>query len=88
LAYIKEMASGNWQVVARHQGIRPVAKSFKTKTEAARSGRLLKSEIHWGIFVDRAEAQRLILGERIDRYLAEVTPRSTAPERPEKVRVR
>jgi len=55
--------------------MRPVAKSFSTKTEAARFVRLLESEIDRGVFVDRTEAQRSTLGELIDRYLAEVTPK-------------
>ena len=53
----------------------PVAKSFNTKTEATRYARLLESEIDRGVFVDRTETQRSTLGELIDRYLAEVTPK-------------
>ena len=74
MANIRELDSGKWQVQVRHRGMRPVAKSFNTKTEAARFARLLESEIDRGVFVDRTEAQRSTLGELIDRYLAEVTP--------------
>ena len=74
MAYIRELLSGKFQVLVRHRGMRPVAKSFKTKSEAARFARLLESEIDRGVFVDRSEAQRSTLGELIDRYLAEVTP--------------
>jgi integrase len=74
MASIRELPSGKFQVQVRHRGMRPVAKSFNTKSEAARFGRLLESEIDRGVFVDRSEAQRATLGELIDRYLAEVTP--------------
>ena len=74
MANVRELESGKWQVQVRHRGMRPVAKSFNTKTEAVRFARLLESEIDRGIFVDRTEAQRSTLGELIDRYLAEVTP--------------
>lgn len=74
MASIRELSSGKFQVQVRHRGMRPVAKSFNTKTEAQRFARLLESEIDRGVFVDRSEAQRSALGELIDRYLAEVTP--------------
>jgi integrase len=74
MASIRALSSGKWQVQIRRRGMRPVAKSFNTKTQAARYARLLESEIDRGVFVDRSEAQRITLGELIDRYLAEVTP--------------
>jgi integrase len=75
MASIRELSSGKWQVQLRHRGVRPVAKSFKTKTEAARWARLLESEFDRGVFVDRSEAERVTVGELIDRYLSEVTPK-------------
>ena len=61
--------------------MRPVAKSFKTKTEADRWARLLESEIDRGVFVDRTESERATVGELIDRYLREVTPKKKSARR-------
>lgn len=58
----------------RHRGIRPVAKSFETKTQAIRFARLLEAEIDRGIFVDRSECEQTTVGDLIDRYLREITP--------------
>lgn len=81
MANIRELDSGKWQVQVRHRGMRPVAKSFKTKTEAARWARLLESEFDRGVFVDRSEAERVTVGELIDRYLSEVTPKKKSARR-------
>lgn len=80
MASIRELESGRWQVQVRHRGMRPSVKSFKTKTEADRWGRLLESEIDRGCFLDRTEAERTTVGELIDRYLAEVTPTKRATQ--------
>ena len=55
--------------------MRPAVKSFKTKTEAARWARLLESEVDRGVFVDRSDCEQTTVGELIDRYLSEVTPK-------------
>ncbi len=81
MASIRELSSGKWQVQVRHRGMRPVAKSFKTKTEAARWARLLESEFDRGVFVDRSEAERVTVGELITRYLSEVTPKKKSARR-------
>jgi integrase len=74
MATIRQLKSGKWQAQVRRHGVRPAVKSFKTKTEADRWARLLESEIDRGVFVDRSEAERVTVGELIDRYLVEVTP--------------
>lgn len=81
MASIRELESGKWQVQVRHRGIRPIAKTFKTKTEAARWARLLESEFDRGVFVDRSEAERITISELIDRYLSEVTPKKKSARR-------
>lgn len=81
MANIRELESGKWQVQVRHRGMRPVAKSFKTKTEAVRWARLLELEFDRGVFVDRSEAERATIAELIDRYLMEVTPKKKSARR-------
>jgi hypothetical protein len=58
MANIRERETGKWQVQVRHRGMRPIAKSFNTKTEAVRWARVMESEIDRGVFVDRTEAER------------------------------
>lgn len=74
MATIRQFPNGNWQAIVRRRGSKPVSKTFKTKVEAARWGRLIESEIDRGVFVDRVEAERTTIAALIDRYLAEVTP--------------
>lgn len=74
MASIRQLTSGKWQAQVRRRGFRPAVNSFKTKVEADRWARLLESEIDRGVFVDRSEAERVTIGELIDRYLAEITP--------------
>ena len=74
MANIRVLSSGKWQVQFRHRGLRPVAKSFNIKAEAARWARLMESEFDRGVFVDRTEGERTTIGELIDRYLVEITP--------------
>ena len=74
MAYIRELESGKWQTVVRRSGNKPISKSFDTKTQAGQWARIIESEIDRSVFVDRAEAERVTIGELIDRYLSEVTP--------------
>jgi integrase len=75
MASIRELKTGNWQAQVRRRGHKPIVETFKTKFEASRWARLIESEIDRGVFLDRAEAERITIGCLIDRYLSEVTPR-------------
>jgi hypothetical protein len=81
MANIRTLSSGKWQVQFRHRGLRPVAKSFKSKAEAGRWARLMGSEFDRGVFVDRTECERITIGELIDRYLVEITPAKKSASR-------
>ena len=81
MANIRVLTSGKWQVQFRHRGLRPVAKSFNSKAEAARWARLMESEFDRGVFVDRTEGERITIGELIDRYLVEITPAKKSASR-------
>ena len=75
MASVRELETGNWQAQVRRRGQKPVVRTFKTKLEASRWARLLESEMDRGVFLDRTQAERGTIGELIDRYLTEVTPR-------------
>ncbi len=74
MANLRKLDSGRWQVQVRRAGLKPLAKSFDTKSDAKRWARTLESEMDRGIFVDRTEAERTTMAELIDRYRLEVTP--------------
>jgi len=66
MANVRQLSSGTWQAQIRRRGLKPVAKSFKTKAEASRWARLLESEMDRGVFVDRSESERNSIAELID----------------------
>lgn len=74
MATINKTPSGTFKVLIRKTGLPPQIKTFKTKTNAEKWARLIESEIDRGVFVDRQEADRVTVGELIDRYIQEVTP--------------
>ena len=81
MANISVLSSGKWRVQFRHRGLRPVAKSFNGKAEAARWARLMESEFDRGVSIDRTEGERITIGELVDRYLVEITPAKKSASR-------
>ncbi len=63
-----------WQARIQRKGLPDLAKSFPLKSDAETWARQLESEIDRGVFVDRSEAERLTLGDVLQRYLDDVTP--------------
>ena len=64
-----------WQAKVRRKGYPAQTKVFRTKREAESWARSIESEMDRGVWRDRSEAESTTLGECIQRYLAEVTPR-------------
>jgi hypothetical protein len=81
MATIRELDSGSWQAIVRRRGIKPVVRTFTTKTDAKRWASVLESEIARGVFLDRSEGERTTMAELIDRYLSEVTPNKKSASR-------
>jgi integrase len=81
MANIRQLPTGNWQAQVRRRGVKPVTTTFKSKQEASRWARLLESEIDRGLFVDRSEAERTSIGDLIDRYMREVTPKKKSAKK-------
>jgi hypothetical protein len=75
MATLRQFPNGRWQAQVRRRGIVRVTKIFTTRPGAERWARLIESEIDRGVFVDRSEAERTTVGELIERYLVEVTPK-------------
>lgn len=74
MATINKTPSGTFKVLIRKTGLPPQIKTFKHKSNAEKWARLIESEIDRGVFVNRQEADRVTVGELIDRYILEVTP--------------
>lgn len=64
----------SYEVQVRKKGHPPQTKTFRSRADAEKWGRMLESEIDRGVFIDRGEAESTTLGEALKRYLNEVTP--------------
>jgi len=73
MAVIRQRGSA-WQCVVRRRGYPDSVKSFQSKSEAEKWGRLVESEMDKGIFVSREKAEQTTFGEVIRRYMVAVTP--------------
>ncbi len=74
MATITRTKSGTWKAQVRRIGLPAVNKTFKAKYDAEAWSRSVESEQDRGVFVNRSEADRVTVGELIDRYILEITP--------------
>ncbi|GAB2903826.1 site-specific integrase [Microvirgula curvata] len=75
MATITHRGPHQYQVTIRRKGFPAQIRTFETKREAQVWANTIESEMARGIFVDRSEAERTTLGEALQRYAREVTPR-------------
>ena len=64
-----------WQAHVRRRGYPAQVRTCDTKAEAEAWAATIESEIARGIFVSRAEAESTTLGQALERYGREITPR-------------
>ena len=67
--------NNKWQARISRDGHPDQVKTFEAKADAERWARSVESEMDKGHFFSVSEAQRTTLGDVIERYLVEVTPR-------------
>ena len=60
-----------WQAVIRRKGIKTITKSFISKAECSKWARNIERELDRGNFIDFTEAQRVTLGDILQRYIRE-----------------
>lgn len=65
---------GKWQARLIRKGYPPVTKTFDQKSDADKWARQHESEMDTARYVSQVEAERITLGELIDRYIIEVSP--------------
>jgi len=81
MAYITKRGDYQWQAQVRRKGYKPQNKTFESKKEAEAWAKVIESEMVRGVFVSRTEIERLTLGEALERYVQEVTPKKRASAR-------
>lgn len=76
-----------WQAIIRRAGVPPISRAFARRADAVAWASITESEVERGEFVDRSDADRLLLGDALARYEDEVTPRKRGAKQ-ERVRIR
>ncbi len=86
MASIYRNRSGNWEGRVRRKGYPAQTRTFDTKAQAETWATEIESEMLKGVFVSRAEAERMTFGEALERYTTEITPRKKGWSRKETYR--
>lgn len=73
MATITKTPSGTWKAIIRKVGWPTTSKTFRTKRDAMDWSRRTEDEMVRGVFIQRAQAERLTLENALDRYLKEVS---------------
>jgi integrase len=73
VATISKTKSGTWKAIIRKKGWPTTIKTFRTKRDATDWARRVEDEMVRGVYVDRAQAERLTLRDSLKRYLVEVS---------------
>jgi len=75
MASIIHRGPHQYQAFIRRKGYPAVTKTFETKRDAEAWAKVTESEMVRGVYICRTEAERTTLGELLERYLSEVTPK-------------
>lgn len=67
-----------WKAVIRKTGFPTASKTFRLKRDAEDWARRTEDEMVRGLYVRRSEAERLVFGKALDRYMAEVSSQKAA----------
>ena len=70
--------SGKWNVRIQRQGYLDISKTFATRADAKAWAKRIEVEIDLGCFVDRTEAESNTLGDILERYRREISPKKKA----------
>jgi len=73
VATITKTPSSTWKAVIRKRGWPTSIKTFRTKRDAQDWARRTEDEMVRGVYIDRADSDRLLLNKALDRYLREVS---------------
>ena len=73
MARIAQTPSGTWKALIRMVGWPTASKTFRLQRDAIDWARRTEDEMVRGVFIQRAQAERLTLENALDRYLKEVS---------------
>lgn len=73
MATFRKRGEYQWQAEIRRKGWPYQTKTFESKADAELWAATVESEMGRGVFIDRSEAERVTLGEALERYRNEVT---------------
>lgn len=75
MATIRNRGEYQWEAQIRRKGYPAQRKTFETKADAQAWARMIESEMDRGVLICRAEAERTLFSQLIDRYISEVAPK-------------
>ena len=78
MATITKTPAGTWKALIRKQGWPTTAKTFRVKRDAEDWARRTEDEMVRGVYIERAQSERLTVSDALDRYLKEVSPTKKA----------
>lgn len=73
MATITKTPSGTWKAIIRKTGWPTAAKTFRLKRDAEDWARRTEDEMVRGVYIVRAQSERMTLSAALDRYLKEVS---------------
>ena len=73
MATIIKTPSSTWKAIIRKSGWPTTIKTFRTKRDAQDWARHTEDDMVRGVYIDRADSDRLLLEKALDRYLKEVS---------------
>ena len=89
MATLIKTTAGTWKAIIRKRGWPSTFKNFRTKRDAQDWARRTEDEMVRGIYIDRADAERMTLAIALKRYSEEVTvTKSSTTIKPERNKMR
>ena len=81
MASIRKRGNLQWEARVRRKGMHTVCKTFERKEDAEAWAKGIETEIYRGAFIPPSkEAERLTLGQALEKYLEECAPKLAYPE--------
>lgn len=75
MATISKRGDYQFQAIIRRKGYPSQTKTFETRADAERWAREIEASLDTGYFRDRREVERTTLGQALQKYLEQITPK-------------
>ena len=88
MATLIKTTAGTWKAIIRKRGWPSTFKNFRTKRDAQDWARRTEDEMVRGVYINRADAERITLAIALKRYSEEVTvTKSSTTTKPERNKI-